>query len=311
MVNVLVTGASGYIGRHLCQTLLKAGFVVFPVVRDINKGFASIPKEQHVVISNCHAQTDWSPFLKDIEVVIHLMARAHKPAKTDDEHQFNFQNVDLFESLINHSMACGIKQILFLSSIGVNGEKTSGKPFTVVDSPSPKSNYAKSKWAAEQLLERRLKNSDTTFTTIRPPLVYHGDKSGYKGNLRLLEKLIATKLPLPLGNIQNRRSLVSVQNLTSLIDHCIQNPKAYNQTFLVSDPEPVSTSQLLRLMSGGEVRLFSLPKWFFKLGFRLIGKPFMVDKLFASLEVDSLETQNRLNWQAPFTVETIFKDKNG
>ena len=212
-------------------------------------------------------------------------------------------------SLARQAAEQGVKRFIYVSSIKVNGEG-SARSYTEQDSAQPGDPYGQSKWEAEQGLQEIAAATGLEIVIIRPPLVY-GPK--VKGNLQQLLKAIESGLPLPLGAVQNRRSLVYVGNLVDAILTCVSHPAAKNQTFLVSDGEDLSTPELIRRLaaharkvSGNRAKLFTLipipPRLLISIG-KLTGKADSVDKLLGSLTVDSTHIQKTLNWHPPFTVD--------
>lgn len=303
MKNILVTGASGFIGNKLVEQLLASGLYNLTVVsRSRVNNFPSGVSLIH--IESIEKTTDWSLALKEIDVVIHCAARVHAVNDNHNEalKQFRAVNVDATMALASQSLASNVKRFIFISSIGVNGINNT-KPFTVADEPNPAEDYAISKFEAEMGLKQLLEGTNTEFVIVRPPLVYGLNA---KGNFGHLFKLAQKRIPLPLGAIYNKRSLVSLDNLVDLIRICISHPKAKNQTFMVSDDHDVSTTDLVRLVaqaSGKGAMLLPIPVWCLKFIASCFGKKSMATKLCDSLQVDITHTKQLLGWSPPLTIE--------
>jgi len=195
-----------------------------------------------------------------------------------------------------------VKRFVFISSIGVNGN-ISTRPFRVGDQPNPAEPYAQSKWEAEQGLMKLAAETSMEVVIIRPPLVYGPDAPGNFGSLvRWIEKGV----PLPLGAIHNKRSLVGIDNLVDLIIHCLDHPAAANQVFLAGDGEDISTPELLRGVGramGKPARLIPVPAGLLQFGATLLGRKAMAQRLLGSLQVDISKTRELLDWKPPYTVE--------
>lgn len=303
MKNILITGASGFIGSKLVEQLVAVGSSNLTVVsRNKENSFAAGVKSFQIdSIENTH---DWSLALKGIDVVIHCAARVHSVSNDHDEslEQFRIVNVDATLALANQAVENNVKRFIFVSSIGVNGISNT-KAFTVEDEPKPAEDYAISKFEAEIGLKKLLQGTNTEFVIIRPPLVYGLNA---KGNFGHLFTLAQKRLPLPLGAIHNKRSLVSLDNLVDLMITCIAHPNAKNQTFMVSDDHDVSTTELVRLVtkaSGKGAILLPIPVWCLKLLAACVGRRKMATKLCDSLLVDITHTKQLLGWSPPFSIE--------
>ena len=309
--SVLVTGASGFVGRALCQELAARGHLVHAAVRSLSPplGFTS-SNIRPLAIGNLDADTDWREVLRDfakgredlLSCIIHCAARAHimRDATDDVISAYRDNNVGVTRQLAKHAAQAGIKRLVFLSSIKVNGGRTEvGQPFRYDDQPKPEDAYGRSKLEAEEALWAVAKSSDLEVTVVRPPLVYG---PGVKGNLLKLMALVSRGLPLPLGSISNRRAMVGIDNLVDLLIACVQPPKAAGQTFLVSDDEDLSTPDLLRNLAEHmnlRTRLFPAPVPLLKLLGRVIGKQAEIARLTESLQVDCSHTHQVLGWKPP------------
>jgi nucleoside-diphosphate-sugar epimerase len=250
--------------------------------------------------------TCWSTALVNQEVVIHTAARAHimKDEVSDPLAEYRKVNVDGTLNLARQASEAGVRRFVFISSIKVNGEQTPlHQPFTPEDAPAPEDAYGISKMEAEQGLRELATETGMEVIIIRSPLVYG---LGAKGNFASMTKLVGKGLPLPLGAVHNQRSLVALDNLVDLIITCIEHPSAVNQTFLVSDGEDISTTQLLQGVAqamGKPSRLIPVPASLLQLAATLLGKKAVSQRLLGSLQVDISHTQKRLDWTPPFSVK--------
>ncbi len=305
-MKIVVTGAGGFVGKPLCAALHEKGYQVIPVVRCEAQAIPCIPLYQHIFIHNCDRKTQWRSVFNGVDIFIHLLACAHKTdgKRKDQERQFQETNVAAFEVMIKAACCAQVKQVLFLSSIKVNGESTPGGAFNVNDIPQPEDSYGRSKHQAEQLLKRLTDGTKTRYTILRPPLVFG---CGQKGNLQTLEKITGNGWPLPLGGIENKRSLIGIDNLLSVINVCLLNTNAYDQTFLVADEMPVSTSQLISLLSPAYSRCFKIPLKLALISMALCNKKQATKKLFSDLEVDSSYAYEQLGWRPVLTTEEGFR----
>lgn len=301
---MLVTGASGFVGRSLCAELVRLGHPVHAALRNLTH--FDIAGCKAVKISGIAPDTSWIDALDGMEVVIHLAARVHvmKDTSADPLSEFRRVNVAGTEHLARSAAASGVKRFVYVSSIKVNGEATQGGgKFTEEDMSAPQDPYGISKSEAEQVLHKVAAETGLEVVIVRPPLVYG---VGVKGNFAQMLKVLARGLPLPLSSVNNRRSLVYVGNLVDALILCATHPAAVGQTYLVSDGEDVSTSELLRQLGasmGHPARLFACPVALLKLVGRLTGKADQVERLLGSLQVDSSKIRRELGWIPPFTLE--------
>lgn len=303
---VLVTGATGFVGCALCEVLLASGYRVTAAVR--RKGLSTLPMSPLLTVievGEIGPQTNWTNALQNIDVVVHLAARVHMMHEVGENPAALYQEVNVLgtEHLARCAAEQGVRRLLFLSSIKVNGEATAGRPFGVGCIPDPKDSYGQSKWLAEQRLHDVAAQTSMEYVIIRPPLVYG---PGVKANFRSMVSWLYKCIPLPLGAVkQNRRSLVALGNLVDLIQVCIQHPAAANQAFMVSDGEDISTTELLRKMSaalGRRALLVPVPVAVLEWAARLLGRQAMAQRLVGSLEVDISLTRQVLGWAPPMTV---------
>jgi len=297
-MNVLVTGANGFVGRHLCAYLAAEGISCRPAVR------GGGGDGRTVAVGDIDGRTDWSRALASITAVVHLAARVHvmREKAGDPLAEFRRVNVDGSLNLARQAAEKGVGRFIFLSTIKVNGEETIDRPFRADDRPAPSDPYAISKLEAEDGLRRIAGETGMEAVIIRSPLVY-GPGAG--GNFARLLGLACAGWYLPLGGINNQRSLVGIDNLCSLISVCLAHPAAANRILLVSDGEDVSTPELIRHLAGGcrrPARLFPLPPVLLRLSARLLGREAELRRLTSSLQVDSLPTRRLLDWQPPVSL---------
>lgn len=299
---VLITGASGFIGRSVCRAFLDAGWSVHATTRRTGLPWGS--GIRGFTVADGSAPQDWRAALAGVELVVHCAARVHvmQEQASDPLAQFRKANVDATAALASAAREAGARRFIFLSTVGVHGASSSTRPFRAGDAPAPHSAYARSKWEAEAALRVCSQQSGLEVVCIRPPLVYGPAAPGNFGRLLGLLKL---RLPLPLGAVNNRRSMVAIDNLTSLILRCADHPAAAGRAFLVSDGEDISTTALLRRLaqaSGHRAWLIPLPATWLGTALRLTGRKAMAEQLIGTLQVDITETRQTLDWTPPLTV---------
>jgi nucleoside-diphosphate-sugar epimerase len=303
MTRVLVTGANGFVGRTLCPELENAGFELRAAVRNEASTPLPVTGGDTVAVGYVGPDTDWAPALEGVDAIVHLACRVHvlRERLREPEQEFHKINVLGVERLARAAAGAGVKRMVYISSIGVNGRATEGSAFTERDKPSPHYSYAISKWDAEQVLYRIAGETGLEVVVLRPPLIYG---PGVKANFLRLMKLVDSGLPLPFGSVDNRRSLIYVRNLADAISRCISSPQAAGETFLVSDGEDVSTPQLLRLISkalGRRPQILPFPQAALRTLSSLFGMSGLAEPLLGSLVVDSSKIRRTLDWQPPYT----------
>ncbi|MDD2557013.1 MAG: sugar transferase [Desulfuromonas sp.] len=305
MAHVLVTGADGFIGKSLCLRLEQEHVVRRSVRRHAPENDC-LPVENVAAIGDIDAVTDWGAALAGVEVVVHTAARVHimKEERADPAAQFQRVNTAGTLNLARQAAVAEVRRFIFLSTIKVNGEQSvAGQPFNATDCPAPEDPYAVSKHAAEKGLQQLGAETGMEIVIIRPPLVYG---AGVKGNFATLIKLIEKRVPLPLGAIHNKRSLVGLDNLVDLIATCIKHPAAANQIFLAGDGEDLSTSELLRRLAqalGKAPLLLPIPATFLEFGAKLLGKQAVAQRVLGSLQVDICKARDLLGWTPPVNVD--------
>ncbi|QUX94533.1 UDP-glucose 4-epimerase [Marinomonas sp. CT5] len=300
---IFITGGSGFVGAVFLSVLPANRVCIF------GRKDLGIPNA-NFVRGEIQPDTQYLTAFDNIDIVIHLAARVHimNDSSLDPLAEFRAVNTEGTLNLARQAADAGVKRFIFLSSIKVNGESTSGRhPFTAFDTRSPEDPYGQSKSEAEEQLLALGKETGMEIVIIRPPLVYG---EGVKANFASLMQLVGKGFPMPFCAInQNKRSLVSVYNLVDLIKVCIDHPKAANQVFLVSDDDDMSTSCMVALMARAQGKAnFSLPVpvWCFELAGRLFKKDAVVDRLVGSLQLDIEHTKNTLDWVPPYSVEHGF-----
>jgi len=304
MPTIIITGATGFVGRGLCSRLLAEGRNLRCAVREPSS------VNNSVVVGDIGPDTHWDEALKGIDTVVHLAARVHimKDNSSDPLAEFRSVNVDATLNLARQAAAACVKRFIFLSTVKVNGEETiANHPFTEQDAHQPQDPYGISKQEAEDGLLRLAEETGLEVVIIRPPLVYG---PGVKGNFQSMMRWISKGIPLPLGAIHNERSLVALDNLVDFIITCVDHPAAANQTFLVADGEDLSTTDLLRHVGeamGKPARLISVPMSVLKLGAQLLGKQAMAQRLCGNLQVDISKAREVLGWTPPVSVDVALK----
>lgn len=302
---ILVTGGTGFVGSAVLARLLEDG--AMPVRAAVRSAGARIPPGiDKVVVGALAEDTDWRAALAGVSALVHCAARVHVMDDTaaDPLEEFRRINVQGTLALARQAAAAGVQRFVFVSSIKVNGEMTAvGKPFTADDAPAPADAYGVSKMEAEQALRALESESGMQVVIVRPPLVYG---QGVKANFATMMRWLARGIPLPLGAIHNRRSLVALDNLVDLIVTCVRHPQAAGQTFLVSDGQDPSTTELLQRMGramGRPARLIPLPAACLTFGASLLGKRDVAQRLCGSLQVDIGKTRRLLGWTPPLTLD--------
>ena len=304
MTRVLVTGATGFIGRALIPLLMDKGFDVTVASRSGTPG--DMPDGVHTVtVSALDGDTDWTEALKDVDTVVHLAARVHVMSETaaDPLAAFRAVNVDGTRALAEQAATAGVRRFVFLSSIKVNGESTPIAPFSEDQLAAPEDAYGLSKWEAEQVLIDIAGSTPLEPVIVRPPLVYG---AGVKGNFLTLLRAAAKGLPLPLGRADNRRSLIYVGNLADAIFTCLTHPLAGGRTFLVSDGDAPSVSALYTQLGralGRAAWTVPVPRFLLRLAGILTGKGAAVGRLLDSLLIDDRQIRDILDWHPPYSLD--------
>ena len=289
-MKILITGQNGFIGKALFDLLKQQGHQVRGTVRNKQKTQKTQKNKDILVVGNIDSTTDWKDPLADVEVVIHLANRAHvlNEKVADPLAIFRQINVAGTIQLAKQAVESGVKRFIFVSSIKVNGEQTSKHPFIASDKPNPQDPYAISKLEAEKALYEISAKSSMEIIIIRPPLVYG---QGVKGNFERLTRLVESGVPLPFASINNKRSLISLENLVQILAKTVTHSKVANQTLLVSDKEDLSTPQLIKKIAasiGKPARLFHFPPTLLKIMGKLTGQGNTIERLTGNLQIDGI-----------------------
>lgn len=301
---MLITGANGFVGKALVQSALDRGIATRASSRYMTAG--SDRRAEYCQTGEIGPATDWSAALQGVDVLVHCAGRAHvmREAAADPLVAFRSVNTEGTLHLARQAIAAGVKRFVFISSIGVNGVSTkAGKAFAESDRPSPHNGYALSKWEAEQGLRALADQCGMDVVVIRPPLVYG---LGAPGNFGALRRAVQRGLPLPLGAIHNKRSLVGLENLVDFILTCARDGRAAGHTFLVSDGQDLSTTELVRGIAAAanvRVRLLPVPAWALQAGATLIGRGDSIQRLAGNLQVDISKARSVLGWEPPMSVD--------
>lgn len=297
LVRVLVTGATGFVGRVLCATFSAQGVIVRAAVR---RATLVNSQQESVLVPSLDQATAWAVALRDIQVVVHLAARVH--VLDDHEHDplaaFRRVNVEGTLNLARQAAAAGVRRFVFVSSVKVNGEQTeAGRPFKETDPPAPVDAYGQSKWEAEQGLWALSRETGLDVVVVRPPLVYG---AGVKANFAALVRAVCKGWPLPFAAVDNQRSLVALDNLVDFLITVCTHPLAEMQTFLISDGCDVSSADLMREIGRAAdcpARLLYIPKWVLLGLGALAGKKLAMQRLCGNLQVDCSKARELLGWQ--------------
>ena len=298
---IAVTGASGFVGRALCQALAGQGVPFRAVVRSPDEG---LPHAW--VVGNIGSDTDWTAALQGVSCIVHCAARVHvmHDTETDPLAAFRRVNVEGTRQLAHSAARAGVRRLVFLSSLKVLGEQTApGLRFNSDTLPAPEDAYGRSKWEAEQALWAISERTGLEVVVVRPPLV-HGP--GVKANFLRLMQAVARGLPLPFGQVHNQRSLLALGNLTDLLQLCTRHPDAPGQVFLASDDQDVSTPELVRELAaamGRPPRLLPVPVSWLRWAGRLTGRLHQIERLIGSLQVDIGHTREVLDWSPRLTLQ--------
>ncbi|MBS0418995.1 MAG: NAD-dependent epimerase/dehydratase family protein [Proteobacteria bacterium] len=287
-MRVLVTGARGFVGSTLCAMLTEGGYDVRTVSRSD--------------VGEIDGTTDWSAALRGVEYVVHLAARVHV-LHDPNSALYAQTNAEGTRRLAESAAHAGVRRLVFVSSIKVNGEETTGRAYTAADKPNPMDAYGESKLLGEQCLLRVAEQSSLEAAIVRPPLVYG---VGVRANFLRLMALVDRGLPLPLGSVRNRRSLVNVWNLSDFLVTLLSHPAAAGRTWLVSDGEDLSTAELVRKIARAldrPARLLPVPVGLLSLAAQLAGRKAELSRLLGSLVVDSSPAHRELGWVPPVAID--------
>jgi nucleoside-diphosphate-sugar epimerase len=294
-VRILVTGASGFIGTALCRELRAHGHAVRAAVR--TAAYQEPDRLERVVVTDIAGEFDRGALLDGIDAVVHLAAVGYGAV---DEAMLRRVNVEGATRLAC-AAAGRVRRFVFVSSVKAHGEESGGRAFSETDMPRPEDAYGRAKLEAERLLLEIAAGSGMELATLRPPLVYG---PGVKGNFLRLLRWVDSGWPLPLGAVENHRSLIYVGNLVDAIARCVEHPQA-SGTFLVGDDESPSTPELVSRMAnalGHSARMWPVPVSWLRLAGRIARREEEVRRLVGSLAVDTSLARTRFGWQPPFTL---------
>ncbi|MGA2399102.1 MAG: NAD-dependent epimerase/dehydratase family protein [Steroidobacteraceae bacterium] len=298
-MRVLVTGATGFVGGFLCKELAGRGHIVRAALR--TEGPTPPAVTERAVVGELRQSARWDEALRDVDAVAHLAARVHDASDMDAEAHLE-SNARATRGLAQAAARAGVGRLVFLSSIKVNGERTTQRPYTARDEPQPRGPYAESKWLGEQYLWEVQTATGLEVAAVRSPLVYG---PGVRANFRRLLEWVDSRWPLPLGAVRNHRSLVSAWNLSDLLARLIER-KGATGVWMVSDGEDLSTPDLIRRLARSmqrTPRLVPIPPALLRLGGALMGRREEVMRLCESLIVDIDDTRRQLSWSPPLSVD--------
>ena len=301
-MKVLVTGASGFVGNATCSRLVVQGMDVIGSVR--HPPTRPLPGVDYRIVGDLSANTDWCDALTGVDAIIHCAARVHvmRESAADSLVAFRATNVAGTEQLARQAAAAGVRRFVFLSSVKVNGEGGS-LAYRETDPPAPQDAYGISKYEAECGLREIAAETGMEVVMVRSPLIYG---PGVKANFQALMRALVRGIPLPLGAIHNRRSMVALDNVVDLIVTCIEHLAAANETFLVSDGEDLSTTELIRRLARAmdrPARLIPIPTMVLMACATLLGKREEARRLCGNLQVNSTKARKVLGWTPPVSVD--------
>lgn len=287
-MKVAVTGASGFVGGYLCPYLVSMGVTVVAISRK-PIDYSNVYFQQLDNYCDVGRATE---AIEGCSAVIHLAALTHQQGASYSD--YCKINVEASLSIAAAAAHSTVKTFIYISSIKVNGEVTTTEPFRYNSIPEPADDYGVSKWVAEQELTKYCKENDLKLIIIRPPLIWGED---VKGNLKILEQAIKWRIPLPLDKIENRRDLVSIHNLVNFIHHCLLLSKLEHTTLLISDGNPITTTNIVeRLAADKDINalLFKLPNFLQSMMKKRYAE--LYQRLFGNLEIDISATIDATQW---------------
>ena len=300
-MSVLITGSNGFLGQYLAQFLAEKNYSILAHTRKARTF-------DHPNISNIYFDLNDnldSIDLNQVEVIIHCAGRAHimNETATSPLESYRRTNVQGTLNLAQKAVKSGVKRFIYLSSIKVNGEQTTTRPFKPNDKFNTDDHYGLSKYEAEQALLKLSEQTGLEVVIIRPVLIYGPN---VKANFKSMVALARKKLPLPIGCLGNKRSMVSVYNLADFIHTCLIHPNASGEIFLVSDQDDISVKQLFEKLAyhqNNKLLMLSVPKSLISLLASLVGKEAVASRLCSELVVDTSKNTKLLDWTAPYSVD--------
>ncbi|MCX4190243.1 NAD-dependent epimerase/dehydratase family protein [Methylophaga sp. OBS3] len=301
-MRVLVTGANGFVGRHLVVQLLQNNHQLVRCFRQINTDSPK-PACRDVAIT-INSQSDWSEALVEVSHVVHCAAHVHVFQGDADSSIDGFREVNNLGTinLARQAAKAGVERFIFISTIGVNGNVSNDKSFSETDEPNPHNTYAQSKWEAEKALMQLAAETEMDVVVIRPPMIYG---PGAPGNFSTLQRILNKQWPLPFAGVRNKRAFVAVENLVSFIDVALQHPAAKNQLYLISDGNDVSLTMFLSTLIQAlqlKTALFYFPATILRHLLKLVGKGNMADQLYGNLALDITKAKMQLQWEPVITM---------
>lgn len=305
LMRVLVTGATGFAGSVVGRVLGDESLTLRAALRRADDGMRLVPAFAEAALAGeLSATTDWHAAVKDIDALVHLAGRAHvlQEDAADPLAECRRINRDATLNLARQAAAAGVKRLVFVSTVKVNGEGREAS-YTALDTPDPRDAYAISKWEAEQGLHEIAAQTGLEVVILRPPLIYG---PGVKANFLRLLQAVDRGIPLPLGAVRNRRSLLYVENFASALLACLTHPEAAGKTYFVRDGEDVSSAELVRRLAhalGRPARLVPVPAMLLRAAGALLGKKAAVERLLGSLTVDDTPLRRELGWAPPFSLD--------
>lgn len=310
MKRVLLTGATGLVGRALCDELARCGYRVRAALRSAGGVPASV--SETVLVGDIARQCAWADSLRDVDTVIHLAAKAHVLTATSvDSHAYADTNAHATHRLAEVAAATGVRRLIFLSSVKVNGEETAQSAFTALDEPAPKDEYARSKLLGERYVQAIAKKSGLEVVIVRSPLVYG---PGVRANFLRLMRWIESGWPIPFGAIQNARSLISVWNLSDVLVRVLEHPAAVGRVWMVSDGLDLSTPGLVSRLAHAmrrTVRLVPVPVSLLRFAAHVTGRTAEIARLCGSLQIDTSSTRRELGWSPQVSVDEALERTAG
>lgn len=301
-MNILITGSNGFLGQYLCQHLAEQSYRILAQTRKPQKFTHSAVTNINFDLNDDLDNID----LSQVDVIAHCAGRAHvmNETATSPLDAYRQTNVQGTLNLAKKAVQSGVKRFIYLSSIKVNGEQTTNEPFKSSDLVNTDDPYGLSKYEAEQELLKLSKETGLEVFIIRPLLIYGPN---VKANFKSMVGLANKKIPLPIGCLDNKRSMVSLYNLVDLIHVCMTHPKAKNEVFLASDQDDISVKQLFEKLAyhqNNNLIILPVPKSLIAFLASVVGKKAMASRLCSELIVDTSKNTQLLGWTAPYTVDT-------
>lgn len=297
-MNILVTGASGFVGRGVCKALSLTKHNGYALLRRPQEG---LKVKKQFIVEDFLSHSDWEAILKGMDVVIHTAGLAH--VKRHPAQNYCDINTEITKKLALECVKAGVKRFVFISTVSIYGVSSSQEIISLLTPYNPITPYGQSKLLAENFLQELYKVGTIETVIIRPPIVYG---PAAPGNVQTLLKAIRKGIPLPFAATQNRRSMVFIENLADALLLCATHPKAKGNTYFVSDGRPVSIGELITGLARGmgeKARLFYFPDFLIRTPLKLLGKEEILEKITGSLQLDISDIQKTLGWKPIISVE--------